>query len=102
MNTLNGFSIPTKGIEVFCNKNHIVKLSLFGSAARNKLTLNSDIDILVEFNKNNIPSFFDLFYMEEELSLMFNTKKIDLRTIKDLSNYIREEVLKEAKVLYES
>ena len=76
------------------------KLSLFGSALRNELIPESDIDILVEFDQNNIPGFFALFNMEKELSVLLNNRKIDLRTPKDLSKYIRNDVLKEAEVLY--
>ena len=76
------------------------KLSLFGSALRNELTPESDIDILVEFDQNNIAGFFDLLNMEKELSVLLNNRKIDLRTPKDLNKYIRNDVLKEAEVLY--
>ena len=47
--------ISEEQIEEFCMKNHIKKLSLFGSASRNELQLDSDIDILVEFEKEKLP-----------------------------------------------
>ncbi len=97
---IDNIKISNKDIEKFCSSNHIKKLSLFGSAVRNELTSNSDIDILVEFDEDNVPGFFDLIYMEKELSSLFNNRKIDLRTMKDLSHYIRDEVLAEAEVLY--
>ena len=41
----------------FCRKNHIVKLSLFGSTLRGESTAASDIDLLVEFHPDHIRSF---------------------------------------------
>ena len=92
--------LPEEKINNFCKKHNIKKMSLFGSALRDDLTEDSDIDILVEFDKSNIPSFFDLYDIEQELSEFFNGRKVDLRTPNDLSKYFREEVLEEAEVLY--
>ena len=87
-------------IKKFCKKYKIKKMSLFGSALRNELTSNSDIDILVEFDKENIPSYFDLYEMEQELSHYMNGREVDIRTPGDLSRYFREEVMETAEVLY--
>lgn len=92
--------IPQKRLEAFCKRNHIVKLSLFGSALRNELNPESDIDILVEFDKEHIPGLFDITRMEMELSEMIG-RKVDLRTPEDLSVYFRDEVVKKAEVHYD-
>jgi predicted nucleotidyltransferase len=42
----------------FCKRNHIRKLSVFGSAVRGELLPDSDIDLLVEFEQGLTP-FFD-------------------------------------------
>ena len=39
--------ISKEELENFCYKNHIKKLMLFGSALRDELKLNSDIEIIV-------------------------------------------------------
>ena len=41
--------LPRDKIADFCKRNHIRKLSLFGSALSGELRKNSDIDMLVEF-----------------------------------------------------
>ncbi len=87
-------------IENFCRKYHIKKLSLFGSVLRGESGPESDVDILVEFYPNNIPSFFELANMEEELSVYFDGRKVDLRTPNDLSRYFRDEVKETAEVLH--
>ncbi len=87
-------------IEDFCRKYHIKKLSLFGSSLKGELRSDSDVDLLVEFDSGNIPSFFELSNMEEELSVYFDGRKVDMRTPNDLSRYFREEVIKTAEVLH--
>jgi len=92
--------IPRAELETFCRKNHITKMSLFGSALRDALEPGSDIDILVEFDKNHMPGLFDISRMEIELSETIG-HKVDLRTPEDLSKYFRDEVVKSAEVHYE-
>lgn len=38
--------------------------------------------------------------MERELSPLFNNRKVDLRTLGDLSKYFREQVISEAHIQY--
>ncbi len=83
----------------FCQKNYILKLSLFGSALKGQETAHSDIDLLVEFHPDHIPGLLTLTGMEIELSNLLG-KKVDLRTAQDLSVYFREEVLTEARTAY--
>lgn len=83
----------------FCRKNHIVKLSLFGSTLRGESTAASDIDLLVEFHPDHIPGLLKLAGLEIELSKILG-RKVDLRTAQDLSTYFRDDVLKHAKVAY--
>ena len=86
-------------LETFCRRNHITRMSLFGSALRDELKPDSDIDILVEFDKDHMPGLFDIAGMEIELSEMFG-RKVDLRTPAELSRYFRDEVLEKARVEY--
>ncbi|MGK7883337.1 MAG: nucleotidyltransferase family protein [Crocosphaera sp.] len=86
-------------IAEFCHTYYICKLSLFGSVLREDFTHKSDVDVLVEFESGKTPGLA-IITMEDELSSIIN-RKIDLRTPKDLSRYFREEVMKEAIVIYE-
>jgi len=86
-------------LETFCRRNHITKMSLFGSALHDELKPDSDIDILVEFDKDHMPGLFDIAGMEIELSEMFG-RKVDLRTPAELSRYFRDDVLEKARVEY--
>jgi len=92
--------ISDENIADFCRRYHIKKLSLFGSVLRDDFRHDSDIDILVEFETGHTPGFFKLFDMEEELSSIFNGRKVDLRTPEELSQYFRDDVIASAEVHY--
>lgn len=92
--------VPKKKIEEFCHRNHILRLAWFGSVLRNDFTADSDIDVLVEFEADTRIGFFELYDMEQELSMLFGGRKIDINTPKSLSKYFRDEVLQEAENQY--
>lgn len=85
----------------FCKRNHIRRLSVFGSAIRGELRPESDLDILVEFEPNHTPGLFTLVKIEMELSEMVG-REVDLRTPEDLSQYFRDEVMANAELQYQS
>ena len=85
----------------FCKKNYIRKLSVFGSAVRGDLHPNSDIDLLVEFEQDLTPGLFSIIRMEMELAEMLG-RKVDLRTPEDLSQYFRDEVVRNAELQYQA
>jgi len=90
--------IPKEGVAEFCRRNHICRLAVFGSALRDDFSSDSDVDILVEFQKGYEPGF-GFFDMEDELSTMLG-RKVDLNTPNFLSRYFRDEVIKSAEVQY--
>lgn len=91
--------LPKKRVAEFCKRNHIRKLSLFGSVLREDFGPDSDIDVLVEFEEGHVPGLITLAGMEIELSEMIG-RKADLRTPEDLSKYFRDEVVESAEVQY--
>lgn len=70
----------------------VKSLSVFGSAVRDELTDESDIDILVEFEvKATLDLFMDLkFYLEDILQ-----RRVDLVTDKALREPIRKAIEQE-------
>lgn len=84
----------------FCRRHHIRKLAIFGSALRDDFGPDSDVDVLVEFLPGQVPGFFALLDMEEELTQLFRGRKADLRTPEDLSRYFRDQVMLTAEVQY--
>lgn len=100
MNDKQFIQLPLEKIADFCKRNRIRKLSLFGSALKDKLRKDSDIDFLVEFQPGEAPSLLDLARMERDLSRLLDGRKVDLRTPNELSRYFRDEVLSTATVQY--
>jgi uncharacterized protein len=96
----HGIEIPKEKIAVFCRKHHINELSQFGSVLRDDFRPDSDLDFLVSFKKDHIPGLLKLVSMERGLSLLFNGRKIDIRTVNDLSRYFRNEVINKREVVY--
>lgn len=88
-----------KPLEQFCKKYHIATLALFGSILTASFTSSSDVDFLVQFEQQHIPTLFDLVDMESELATIIG-HKVDLKTPNDLSPYFRDTVLAQAKVIY--
>lgn len=84
----------------FCEQHHIRRLALFGSVLKGTERPNSDVDLLVEFESDAIPSLFGIVAMEGELSSLLGGRRVDLRTPGDLSRYFRDEVLRTAEVQY--
>jgi predicted nucleotidyltransferase len=92
------FPIPDVELGEFCRSHHIRKLALFGSVLRDDFAPESDIDVLVEFEPNAHPGL-GFFEIEHALSERLN-RKIDLNTPGFLSHYFRDEILKEAEIVY--
>ena len=91
--------IPQKKIEHFCQKNFITSMSLFGSVLTEQFKPTSDVDFLVEFQPDHIPTLFDIVDMEEELSRIVG-HPADLKTAKGISRYFRDDVLAKAQKIY--
>ena len=92
-------NLANKNLSEFCRRHYIKKMSLFGSALIGNLGPESDIDLLVEFERGHTPGLIKLSGMEIELEEILG-RKVDLRTPQDLSRYFREEVVRRAEVQY--
>lgn len=93
-------AIPKEFLKEFCERNHIRKLSLFGSVLTPRFRPESDVDMLVEFDPGHVPGLLTLAGMEIELSEKLG-RRVDLRTPGDLSRYFRADVLATALPQYE-
>ena len=91
--------IPEKQLIDFCQRNHIQRLSLFGSVLSDAFGPESDVDVLVEFEPGHTPGL-GLIRMQDELSMLFGGRNVDLVTPKFLNKRIRDRVIAEAMVQY--
>lgn len=74
------------------------KIGLFGSYARGEERTDSDLDVLVEFEKRK--SLLTLVRIERELSEHIGVK-VDLLTEQALSPYLVERIKANLKVIYQ-
>ena len=83
----------------FCRRYRVRRLSLFGSVLRDDLRADSDIDVLVQFERGARVSFLTLGKMQRELSAIFQ-RPVDLVPQDGLKPVIRETVLASAQEVY--
>ena len=86
-----------KNIVAGLRKKGAVKIALFGSYARGEERKNSDIDIIVKFNKQK--SLLEFVKIEQELSEAVG-KKVELLTEKSISSHLIGKIKKEMVRLY--
>lgn len=90
-------------IEGFCRRWHIRELAVFGSAARDELRADSDIDVLITFEDGAEPDLFAFSRLARELEELLG-RRVDVLTrrgVEDSRNpYRREEILGTAETVY--
>ena len=84
--------------ELYCNKNDIESISLFGSYAKDEQTIASDLDLLVKFKKKI--SLLKIVQIQQDLESQLGMK-VDLVTYGALSPHIGRHILESRKMLYE-
>ena len=87
-----------KVIEI-CRVYGIRKVALFGSYARGESRPDSDVDLIVDFER---PIGFIAFVrLERELSELLG-RKVDLLTESSISPHLRDKILDERQVIYDA
>ena len=101
MELTRGITLDDELLAELCRRHGIRRLALFGSALRDQLRPDSDIDLLVEFAPGHTPGLLGIATIELELERLVN-RRVDLRTPADLSRYFRDTVTAEARPLYDA
>ena len=101
MDLTDELTIDNTVLRAFCRRHGIRSLRLFGSAARDELRGDSDVDLLVEFDPDRTPGLLGIAKLELELQELLS-REVDLRTVGDLSPYFRDDVVSTARVLYDA
>ena len=94
-------ALPKKAIEALCRHHRIDKLSLFGSFVRDDFRPDSDIDMLVRFYPGERVGLIRLGAIEAEMSDLLG-RHVDLCLDDEINPHFREEVLREARTLYDA
>jgi predicted nucleotidyltransferase len=82
-----------------CRRYGVQELSLFGSAARNEMRPDSDLDLIVEFLPEAHVDLVDYAGLMLDLSRLLG-RKVDLVSKNGLKSLIKTAVLEEARLLY--
>ena len=86
-------------IIVLCKEHNVTSIALFGSAAKESMNENSDIDFLVQFSENiDVLDYADNYFsLLEKLEALLG-KKIDLVSKRSLRNPVLIEDIDRSKV----
>lgn len=84
-------------IHKLCQKYNVKNLFVFGSAINNEFNIDSDIDLLIEFNDIPSPDYAENFLEIAEAFEELFKKPVDLLTVKSLSNPILVESINKTK-----
>ena len=88
-------------LQALAQRHHIRRLVLFGSAARGELKADSDIDLMVEFENDEVPSLGGMVEIQEAFSALFDGRRVDIATPSILVNpYRRQAIEKNMEELY--
>lgn len=89
--------VDQEALGELCRRHRIRRLSLFGSVLKGSARPDSDIDLLVEFEPGATPGLLGMAEIEIEISALLGGRRVDLRTVGDLSRYFRDEVVRNAE-----
>lgn len=93
-------NLDLEAVRAFCIRNRIRRLALFGSILREDFDADSDVDVLVEFFPDAHVGW-NIVLLADELEELVG-RPVDLRTPMELSRHFRQQVLADARVIYES
>jgi predicted nucleotidyltransferase len=96
---LDGISVPDQPFTDLLRKYHVKELSLFGSRARGDNSLDSDMDLLVDFVPNSRIDLIQFIEFKIELESMLGIP-VDLVSRGGLKPRIKDRVLNEARSIY--
>ncbi len=91
--------LPLEEIAALCRRYRVRELSLFGSALRDDVRPDSDLDLLVLFDPEAEVGFLELAGLRRELASLLG-RSVDLVPKRGLKPIIRDEILASARLLY--
>jgi predicted nucleotidyltransferase len=94
-----GVQVDDNALASFAERHAIRRLAVFGSVLRDDFRPDSDVDVLVEFERGAAPGLLGIASMELELGGLIG-REVELRTYGDLSRFFRDRVRGVARELY--
>lgn len=82
-----------------CERHQVKAISLFGSAAQDTMTPESDIDFLVQFSEDiDVLDYADNYFSFLEGLERITGRKVDLVSVKSLKNPVLKEEINRSKI----
>jgi len=101
---LDRLGVSEEVIVDFCHRHQITEFSLFGSALRDDFRPDSDVDVIVDFEKGAARRLWGQASLQEELEKIFK-RKVDVlprRGVEGMRNkYRRQNILAGQKRIFE-
>jgi predicted nucleotidyltransferase len=95
------FFADDAALEAICRQYRVRRLSLFSSTLKGGANRpESDVDLLVESEPDGKPGLLTMAQIEIELSELPGGRRVDLRTVGDLSRSFRNEVERTAEAQF--
>jgi predicted nucleotidyltransferase len=88
-------------LRLLCQKHKVGKLFVFGSVLSNRFTVDSDIDLIVDFNEVDLSDYADNYFtLKDELEKLFN-RKVDLLEAQAIRNpFFKESIDQQKRLVY--
>ena len=96
MNKQSVISLLRKAKQPLSQSCGVKQLGLFGSTVRESNTESSDVDILIDFEDDK-ETYSNVLLACEILEKLFDRLKVDIVTLKGLSPFIGQQILKEVE-----
>lgn len=98
---MNLVELNIEKIKNLCVKHKVNKLFVFGSILKDTFTNESDIDLVVDFEKLDLSDYADNYFdLKDQLELIFN-RPVDLLEEKGIRNpFLRKQIDKEKQLIY--
>lgn len=92
-------TIPHAAIRDFCRAHAVRELAVFGSAARDDFSPDSDIDVLIDLAPDARVGLVTLQRMRDELAGIFG-RPVDLLTRNGLNRHICDQIRLDAEIIH--
>ena len=99
--TMKLIEINLKRIFELCKMYNVKTLSVFGSILTNRFNDSSDVDMIVEFNNENIDDYVsNYFNFKDDLATLFK-REVDLLEAKGIKNrFLLQNINRTKQVIY--
>ena len=88
-------------LRLLCQKHKVGRLFVFGSVLSNRFNVDSDIDLIVDFNEIDLSDYADNYFtLKDELEKLFN-RKVDLLEAQAIRNpFFKESIDQQKRLVY--